>query len=99
MVNQRRSLGLVNDLAGLDDVDAVGNRERAIEILFDQQDRKPVLLELGDDALEMLDHDGSKAFRRFIHQDEFGIDHQCASDSEHLSFTARELIAPMLASL
>jgi hypothetical protein len=40
IVNQRRSLGLVNDLAGLDDVDAVGDGERAIEILLDQQDRK-----------------------------------------------------------
>ena len=33
---------LVNDLAGLQHVDAIGDRERAVEILLDQQDGEPL---------------------------------------------------------
>ncbi len=40
LLRQRRGVTLVHDLTGLQNIDAVGDRERAIEVLLDQQDRQ-----------------------------------------------------------
>src|SRR5258708_6247493 len=90
---------LVDHFSGLEDVDAIGDGERGIQVLLDQENGKSVFREVGDDVLEMLHHDGRQAFRRLIHENELRINYERASNREHLPLAARELSGKMVSPL
>src|SRR5712675_1636443 len=90
---------LTYDLPGLEDVYPVGDGQCAVEILFDQQDRQPLALQIKNDFLEMLHHHRRQAFGWFIHQDHLRIDHQCAADREHAALATGQLSTTMMSPL
>ena len=45
MLRQLADIGMMHHLPGLQDADAIGDCERAVEMLFDRQDRQPLALE------------------------------------------------------
>ena len=80
---------LIYDMAMFDDVVPVRNRGREMEVLFDEQDGESALLQIADDAADVLHDDGSQTLGRFIQQQEFGSGPQNAGDREHLLLPAR----------
>src|SRR5262245_59739424 len=67
LVHVRLQLGIgktVDDLAMLDDVVAVRHRRREAEILLDQENGEPLLLQPRNGVADLLDDDGRKSFGR-----------------------------------
>src|SRR6516165_917694 len=48
---QRRGIALMHHPTGFQNIDAVGDRKRAIEILLDQQDRQALAFQIKHDTL------------------------------------------------
>src|SRR5258705_3708175 len=90
---------LVHDLPSLEDIYPVGNGQCAIEILFDQQDRQPLALQIKNDSFEMLHHHRRQAFGGLVHQDQLRIDHQRSADREHAALAAGQLSAAVMSPL
>ena len=57
-----------HDLAGLEHVAALGDVEREVRVLLDQQDRRALLVDLGDRLVDALDEDRRDAHRRLVEQ-------------------------------
>src|SRR5205823_8792818 len=74
--------------------------ERELGVLLDEDHGKLVL---GEQTLERfqerLDDDRREAFERLVHQEQRGISHQRAPDSEHLLLAAGDLVAAMTSAL
>src|SRR4029077_17657934 len=51
---KRRRIALMHDPAGFQNIEAIRNRKRSIEVLLDQQDRQALALEIKHDPLQML---------------------------------------------
>src|SRR4030081_3540081 len=66
--------------SGVEDDRLIRNVERQLEILFDENDGLPFLLQSSDGAADFGDDQGRKAFRRFIEQKHPWIAHQRAPD-------------------
>src|SRR6266850_4936957 len=80
-----------HDLAVHDDVAAVGDANRLVEILLGHQHREAVaLLELLDLGDGMRDQDRREPHRGLVHQQQAGRGHQRAADRQHLLLAARE---------
>src|SRR5712671_5554583 len=90
---------LTYDLPGLKDVYPVGDGQCAVEILFDQQDREPLALQVKNDSFEMLHHHRRQTFGWLIHKDQLRIDHQRAADREHAALAAGQLSAAVMSPL
>ena len=63
------------------------------EVLLDQDDREPGLLERAEDADQVLDDRRREALGRLVHDQEQRVRQQRAPDGEHLLLAARELRA------
>ena len=72
-------------------IDPLGGRERALDVLLDQHDRGALAADVGERAIDLLDHDGSKPERYLVAQQEPRIRHQRATDRRHLLLAAGEL--------
>ena len=68
----------------------VGCVESHVGVLFYQQDRFALPVDLVDDIEHVLDHDRRKAQRRLIHHDDLRTAHKSAGDCQHLLLAARE---------
>ena len=75
--------------AGREDVAAVGDRERHVRILLDDQHRDAGLVHLLDDLEAALDEDRRQAHRRLVHQQQLRVRHQRAPHRDHLLLAAR----------
>lgn len=53
---------------GIEYDDLIGNIERQMPVLFDQDDRLTFVLEAADGSSDLRDYQRSKAFRRFVQQ-------------------------------
>src|SRR5258708_8391035 len=99
MLTQFFRITLMHDLPGLEDVYPIGDGQCAVEILFDQQDRQPLALQIKNDSFEMLHHYWRQAFGWLIHKDQLRIDHQRAADREHAALAAGQLSAAVMSPL
>ncbi len=81
---------LQDDLAGLDDVAAVGDGEGHQGILFHQQDGGAFLVDDRDHVEDRFHQHGRQAHRRLVHQEQARTGHQGAPGGQHLLFTAGE---------
>src|SRR5712664_456485 len=75
---------------GVEDDRLVRNVERQLNILFDENDGLPFLLQSSDGATDFGDDQARMAFRRLIEQKHPRIAHQRAPDRKHLLFAAGE---------
>src|SRR5271155_438385 len=76
----------VDDPAVLHDEKPVGQSRGEAEILFDEQDRETLPLELGDGAADLLNDDRRETLRRLVEP-------QDSRDREHLLLAAGQLAA------
>src|ERR1700723_3714560 len=89
----------MHDLARLQNIHTISYVERAVKILFDQKDRKPLRFEIAHDPVQMLHHNRRQPFGRLIHQDKLWIDHQSSANREHAALAAGQLPAAMVTPL
>src|SRR5919106_2423592 len=78
----------------LQDVDAIGQSERELDVLLGEQDRQPLALETRDLFLEVVDNERGQALGGLVEQEQLGVAHQGAGDRQHLLFPTGEKAAP-----
>src|SRR5258708_17203647 len=84
------------DLPGLHDIAAMGEAERVVRVLLDQEHRDLLLLvDLADHLEDLLDDERREAERRLVEQQEARAAHQRAADRQHLLLAARERAAAL----
>ena len=81
------------------DVDFVGDRERQLEVLLDQQDGVAAAPQPLHDFLRLLHKARRESLRWLVHQNELGIGHERPADSQHLLLAAAQQPAGMIDSL
>ena len=79
-----------------DDHHAIGDRLREMQVLFGQQHRQPLCLELQDHTGHLFDDHRRDAFGGFVQQDERGVAHQGAGDGQHLLLAPRQRLAAVV---
>src|SRR5580692_6171717 len=82
-----------NDLATIDDIDAISNGGRAGEIGFREQKRDAEAFDHHDRIAEALHHDGSETFERLVEDHERGRERHGTCDGDHLLLAAAEVEA------
>src|SRR5579859_5431425 len=88
------------DLAVDDDVAAVGEAQRLLEILLGHQHGERVaLLHFGDGLDGAADQDRSEADRRLVDQEDLRRQHQRAAERQHLLLAARHAAGELAAAL
>lgn len=81
----------VQDAApGFDHDDAVGNGERSVHELFDEQDAEPVGPEAIDQPQHVVDDRGRQAGRRLVEHHNAGSCNERLCDGEHLLLPATQ---------
>ena len=88
----RSAAGVVRqlDLARLEHVAAVRDRQRDRGVLLDHEHGRPLLVDLDDDLEDPVDQDRRESHRRLVEQQQPGPRHQGAADRAHLLLAARE---------
>src|SRR4029077_13845036 len=79
-----------HDAPVLDDARGLGDLERAMHVLLDEQDRHATLDDVRDDAEDLVDQDRRKAERRLVEHQHLGFAHEAAPDRRHLLLAAGE---------
>src|SRR5581483_10105468 len=77
----------------------VGQTEREVEILLDQEDRKSLTLQITQCRDDLLDDHRRQSFRRLIQQEYRWTRHQGSRDSQHLLLATGQLVAEILLPL
>ena len=78
------------DLAGLEDVAVVGDLERHRRVLLDQEDGRPLLVDVDDHLEDALDEHRREPHRRLVEKQQARPGEQGAADCAHLLLAARE---------
>ena len=99
MHDQVGGLPLEHDPAGREHVAAVGDRERDVRVLLDDEHGDALVVHLLDDLEALLDEDRSEPHRRLVHQQQLRVRHQRAAHRDHLLLAARERSGQLLAPL
>src|SRR5690606_31928412 len=86
-----------NDLAGADDVAAIGDGEGFPFAVVGQQNADAAIAQAPDDVLNPVDGDRIDSGERFVEQDQFGATGQAAGDFQSTPFTAGESSGQLLA--
>src|SRR5688572_1339909 len=81
--------------AVVDDVDAVGELQRHLGVLLDQQHAYALLLQVADGVHDRVDHERGEALRWFVEEEEVRAGEEGAGDGEDLLLAAGEL-APLV---
>lgn len=68
------------DFALVHDVVSVGDGERGVQVLLDQQDRQAFLLETPEHIDDLAHNHRRQSLRGLVEQQEFRIEHQSARD-------------------
>jgi hypothetical protein len=68
----------------------VGDLQRALDHLLDQQDRRALRAQMHDGVQQLVDDRRREAQRRFVEHQQSRLVHQRLCDREHLLLTARE---------
>src|SRR6266508_1046911 len=77
----------------------MGDLQRHVGVLLDEEDGGPVAIELGDDVEDLGDDQRRQAERGLVHQQEARSRHEGARDREHLLLAARERARHLLTAL
>ena len=77
-----------HDVTGFEHVRAVGPLKCLLRVLFDEQHRGPLLVDLGDDLEDLLHDHRREAHRRLVEQEHAWSSHQRTGDREHLLLAA-----------
>ena len=88
-----------HDVASLQHVAAVGDRERDVRVLLDDENGHPGLVHLLDDLEVSLDEDRGEAHRGLVHEQEPGAGHERPPHRQHLLLAARERAGELRAAL
>src|SRR5207244_13170480 len=64
----------------LQHVDAVGERQRELDVLLGEQDGQALALEPGDLLAQVIDDDRRQSLGRLVEQEQLGVAHQRARD-------------------
>src|SRR6202035_2857156 len=75
---------------GLQNVAAGGGLECQERVLLDEQNRRPLRVDLADDLEDRVDQDGRQAERRLVEEQHLWGAHQRASDRHHLLLAAAQ---------
>src|SRR5262245_12072352 len=89
----------LDDTAGFQHICAMCPRQRLLCVLFDDQDRGPLLVDFRDDREDLLDQDRRQPHRGLVQEQQFRPAHQRASDRQHLLLAAGQRAAGLLAPL
>src|SRR5712692_10210695 len=91
---------MVHDHTLVEDVRAVGDRQRKLDVLLDQQYRRAAPLHGAEQREHFLNQERHDAFGRLVKQDHAGRRHHRARDGEHLLLAAGQrsgfLVEPFL---
>src|SRR5229473_3752567 len=79
-----------DDASGIDDDDIIGEIERELDVLLDQDDRLAFRLELRDGASDLGHELRCQPFGGLVHQQHARIAHESACDRQHLLLAAGE---------
>src|SRR5207249_11757354 len=82
---------VIHDPATLDDVHVVGELQREVHVLLDEQDREMRALEAQQLRAEVADQQRREPLGRLVHDEEIGVRHERARDREHLLLAPGEL--------
>src|SRR3981081_2955064 len=72
---QRATCAADIDRAGLDDIAAIGDGERGMGVLLDQQNGQAALLEIADDGKDLVHQARGKPHRRLVEAGDAGLRH------------------------
>src|SRR6266540_3942534 len=89
----------VDDGAFLHQEHARAQPQRGLDVLLDQQDRHPGLIDAVYLAPDLRDQPRHDAFGRLVEDDHLGAHHQAARDGEHLLLAAGQRVARLLEAL
>src|SRR3954453_18667286 len=87
------------DVPRLEHVAAGGDVERVVGVLLDEQDRRPLLVDLADDLVDLVDDHGRQPERRLVEQQQARAGHQRPAHREHLLLAAGHRAALLLLAL
>ena len=90
---------MVNDLALLQNVGAIGYFQRPLDVLLNQQNRRALLLHARKQLKHFIDQERHDALRRLVHQDHAGLGHHRPCDGQHLLLAPRQRCAVLLQTL
>src|SRR5207247_8502372 len=68
----------------LEDVAALGDVQRLEGVLLDEQDRRPLRVDLLDDREDLLDEDRRQPERRLVEEEQAGPAHERPAHGQHL---------------
>src|SRR3954469_25395344 len=90
----------MGDAAAVEDEHGVGDRERHLGVLLDENDRERILRDQFLEGSEkQLDDDGGEALERLVEKKHARVAHQRPADAQHLLLPAGNLVAAMAAPL
>ena len=87
------------ELSFLENIGAVANELREMNVLLGQQHRQSFLLELDDGVCHLLHDHRCNAFGGFVEQHQQGIAHQRAGNGQHLLLAAAHMGAAAIGHL
>src|SRR5579872_2048961 len=90
LVAHRLGAEALDDVAVVDDVDAVGEAEGGGKVLLDEHDRLASLDERTAGGEKIVDDDRREAFEGLVEEQELRIADEAAGDREHLLLAAGE---------
>ena len=88
-----------DDAAVFHDIGAVGDTERLVGVLLDEENGGAVGIDLLDDGENLLDDDRREAEGRLIKQEQRRAGHDRAGNRQHLLFAAGQRAARLVAAL
>ncbi|MNT88899.1 hypothetical protein D3C72_2295260 [compost metagenome] len=77
------------DGARLDHIAHVGDRQRLVGVLLDEEDGDALVAQFGHDAEDFRDQERRQAHARFVEQQQLRTAHQRARHGQHLLLSAR----------
>jgi hypothetical protein len=86
-----------HDLARLEDVAVVRDRECHVRVLLHEQHRGPLSIDLNDQVADLLHDERCEPERRFVEQQQPRLRHEGAPDGEHLLLPAGEVASDLRA--
>src|SRR3954466_5035112 len=93
----RRPLQL--HVARLDHVPALGDLERLLQVLLDEEYGDARAVQRPDDAEHLIDEDGGEPERRLVEHEELRLAHHRPADGAHLLLAARQAAGVLRAAL
>ena len=96
---QRRSLALHHNAAGLQHIGPVGNRKRHLRVLLHQQNGGARGMQLFYNVKNLLYQQRGKAHRRLVQHHQPGLCHQGAAHGQHLLLAAGQRAGNLAAAL